>query len=883
MGSSKKQTIGYKYYLGQHLVLCHGPIDSIRRLEVDDRIAYNGVATGGTIQVSKPELFGGEKREGGVSGLIDIDMGTSTQTANSYLSSVLTGAVPAFRGVVSLIFRDFYFGNNPYLKPWKFRASRVHLRNGGIAQWYDAKAGINYLTGTGVVRSPTLMTHLDFNKGIIETANANDYSAPSFNDSGWLTYTGSFGPANEGFTNTVTITQHVWLRKTVTISNLNPITVFASRIDDDLDVYFNGVFAFRLEIGTNLSGVYNPVSTGSLTIALRLSDIGIGGMVLSGYTVTQPQPTGDLELMNPAHIIRECLTDLDWGMGYAESDIDDTSFTAAADTLFSEDLGLSLLWDKQTAIEDFIGEVLKHIDANLYLDRQTGKFVLKLIRGDYDVATIPEFDETNVIEIETLTKPTLGELISSVSVSYWSPETSSEATVTLQDEALVLQQGYAINTSIQYPGVVGSVMASKLAVRDLRVLSTPLLTVVFAATRDAASLYVGDVFKLTWPNYAMSSRVFRVISIELGDGVNNAIKVTAVEDVFAQPDYEPIGIIASEFEELVNPPAPVDDYIFSEVTYWDLTQTLSAADFAYVTSTTSYVKATAAKPTPDSYVLQLHTKVGAAAYELAEEDAFSPTGVLSSNISAVDTQITMTSADSLEIVEVGSYAQIGSEYVGIDAIDTATLTATISRGVIDTVPVSHTAGDIIFFSGSTEVNDTEEYATGETVNGKLLAQTTQGVYDISLAQELTLPIVGRQNLPYPPGNLLINGQAYPGNINSADDLVFTWAHRDRITQTASLIATTVGNIGPEAGVTYTLRLYDDLGVLFKTVSGISGTSYTYNNETELAENGEIFPALKVEVASVRDGLESFQALTHTFNRINGGYGILYGQTYGQVV
>jgi hypothetical protein len=43
--------------------------------------------------------------------------------------------------------------------------------------------------------------------------------------------------------------------------------------------------------------------------------------------------------MNPAHIIRECLTDTNWGMGYPESDIDDVSFTAAANTLYSESNG----------------------------------------------------------------------------------------------------------------------------------------------------------------------------------------------------------------------------------------------------------------------------------------------------------------------------------------------------------------------------------------------------------------------------------------------------------------------------------------------------------------------------------------------------------------
>ncbi len=44
--------------------------------------------------------------------------------------------------------------------------------------------------------------------------------------------------------------------------------------------------------------------------------------------------------MNPAHIIRECLTNSVWGIGVSESNIDDVSFKKAADTLFDEQMGM---------------------------------------------------------------------------------------------------------------------------------------------------------------------------------------------------------------------------------------------------------------------------------------------------------------------------------------------------------------------------------------------------------------------------------------------------------------------------------------------------------------------------------------------------------------
>jgi hypothetical protein len=45
-GSSNSQIVGYRYALGAHLALCHGPVDAIREILVDRRTAWS-VTTGG--------------------------------------------------------------------------------------------------------------------------------------------------------------------------------------------------------------------------------------------------------------------------------------------------------------------------------------------------------------------------------------------------------------------------------------------------------------------------------------------------------------------------------------------------------------------------------------------------------------------------------------------------------------------------------------------------------------------------------------------------------------------------------------------------------------------------------------------------------------------
>lgn len=142
-GSSKSQTIGYRYYAGMHQVYAMSPDDfpvqEISRIRVGDETVWTGsVTANGTINVHAPNAFGGEKKEGGVVGAIDVMFGRAAQTVNSYLASRLTGyPVPAFRGVFSLALRQVYLAAmNYYLKPWAVYARR------NVSPWYSAKSAI---------------------------------------------------------------------------------------------------------------------------------------------------------------------------------------------------------------------------------------------------------------------------------------------------------------------------------------------------------------------------------------------------------------------------------------------------------------------------------------------------------------------------------------------------------------------------------------------------------------------------------------------------------------------------------------------------------------------------------------------------------------------
>lgn len=696
-GSSKKVTVGYKYYLGMHMILCHGPVDKVTRIEVDGKTAWSGNGTGGPIYVNSPNLFGGEEREGGIQGTVDIDMGGPLQGRNTYLQGQLGADIPAYRGVLGAVLRQVYVGLNPYLKRWAFWASRIHVRQNGIPQWYDEKSEIN----------------------------------------------------------------------------------------------------------------------------------------------------GD---MNPAHIIRECLTDPDWGMGYPEADIDDASFKAAADQMYDEGMGMSLLWDRSVTLEEFIQTVLKHIDASLYVDRFTGRFVLKLARGGYDINSLLVLGEAEIDRITDFKRNTIGELINSVTVVYWDASTGKNGSVTVQDIALAAQQQSTVSTTKQFPGFTNGAIATQAAQRSLRALSTPLASGTLYVNRKAASLNVGDVFVLNWPRYGITKLVMRVANIEMGSLGSNAIKIQAIEDVFSLESAVYAPPPPSEWTNPISAPAPCPYHNVIEAPFWELVQRLGETEARNIPLLSGFIVATGVRPSGDASNAKLYSNPTDTAWEEAGTVDFCPTAVLAAPIGPLTTVLPIQSGVDLDIVQVGTYAQIGPELVRVDAVTDTTLT--VGRGVLDTVPVEHAEGTRVFFSDAYFETDTVEYASGETARIRLLPATGMGVLPIGSAPTQTVAIGGRSGRPYPPGRFRINNIDYPSAIGTAT-IGVSWHHRDRLQQTATLLDTTAGNIGPEPGTTYTCRLLRvDTSAVLDEVTGITGNGATLTTTYE----GRV----RVEVFSLREGRESFQ-------------------------
>ena len=105
-GIGHLRTASYKHFAGFAYGICHGPIDGIRTIWIDEKDAYSGSTSnaGNTITIDKPKMWGGEHELGGLYALCDIVRGDywPTQLVNPYLASQVTDA-PAFSGKAMFI------------------------------------------------------------------------------------------------------------------------------------------------------------------------------------------------------------------------------------------------------------------------------------------------------------------------------------------------------------------------------------------------------------------------------------------------------------------------------------------------------------------------------------------------------------------------------------------------------------------------------------------------------------------------------------------------------------------------------------------------------------------------------------------------------------
>lgn len=873
MGSSKKVTVGYKYGMAQHQILLRGPVDKVTELIADNKIAWAGESSGGKITVNAKALFGGDDGEGGIVGEIELMMGGPTQIKSSLLQYFLGEKIPAYRGFVSAIFGSvsngkydsFYFGNSPYLKDIAWRCQRVFVRDADAKpQWYPSTAAISAKANDfdkyyraefeEMVESSTWVADLDlggqvtFGTGYINDSVTMGFDQPK-GKTGHIYWKYTFSP----------LPIETYLKLTIHFDDGGGVSstggldiIDTDEMAPDVGYSTSRWYVLRVPKDTYISDTLTILVTDQEPEGTSSAH---GAKVkLENYTLD------DVTDMNPAHIIREVVTSEDYGFKFAGYDIDEENFVEVANRLYNEGMGLSFEWfPLAMPADEFIAEICRHIDASVYLN-QEGLIRIKLIRDDYNADQIPVVDDSIILDIENISVTPEHELKNVVIAAYSDPKTDKPSSVQVSNAALVQKQGRVIPETINYFGFHSVSAVTRRAQNDLRALSNSLFSCVLVVNRIPEGLNIGDVFRLYKPALKQFNTVMRIADIDWGDGRRNEIRMTITEDVYSLPDARAV-VPSTGWVDPREPASRVINRVVFELPYFELVQQQGQAAVDALLADNpdiGFFGAAAERRSSNAINAEMYVNEGAligGQYKEAGYMDFSPATYTIEAIDAMTNTVVLAELPDDDVTN--QIAQLGDELIVITDINESTLTATITRGVLDSMPSAHPAmSNIIFWGNEVGVSQTE-YVSGETLAVSILPITSTGQLPLEEAGYDQIEMHSRAIRPFAPGQVKINNEYWPEELNGQISL--SWSTRNRIQQTGGVHLGFYDNgVAPESGTTVTVKFFTEYGATpLHTQSGIES----------LVSEPWVTPGAgryRVEAYTVRDGYESFSKFTHVF-------------------
>lgn len=858
MGKSSNPTTGYWYKLLYHTGLTLGPIDAFLEFRGGDKTAWSGRLTAsGTISINQPNLWGGEKDQGGIVSAVHVMFGEATQVPDPYLVANLGNQVAAWRGFTTLAFLGGYYGaNNPYPQSAAYKVEKI-LQGWDDGCWYPEKAVLPLVPDYVL---PADSTDWEY-QSISYHANPG-YEQLDIPTNGWSAGQAPFaGGSLLGNGNTDwPIKTILWAKRSVTLPSGPGAHRLRVMAENGCVVFVNGqivgaVNRDNIQIDANQNNSFEfPLDAGA-TYALAVKGLDETDPPGGGTFLSVEVLKSGCNAINAAHALYYLRTHSTKGRE-PTANMNDASLTAAADTLYAEGFGICVTIDpSKESVVDVEKRICKLIGGSMTRSMVDGQYYLDLARGDYVLDDLPILTDDDILSFQEQ-PTTLDGAVNSVSVRYFDP-VRKETIITPAVEALGLIDEFGLNHQVmEYPEIPTAVLAARIAERDLLSFITPTRLFDLTTTRKPYSWRPNTYFRLQSAKRGIVDMVCIVGDKQAGTLKSGAIHMQAVQDIYTLPEFGSVEVEGGVDTSPSQIPKSITLQRAVETPYLELVRAMPRPDLAALPADTGFLMAMAADPASSrGYTMTCDAGGG---YVVAGNGMFSPTALVveaAALVSPLPTEFTLASGAKLDEVAIGSAALWGDEVVRVDAIDVSAGTITLGRACGDTVPATHAAGERIWFYDGYRAADLTEYSDGEFVDVKLLTNTGSQQLDPFLATLMTVELASRFSRPYPPGNLQIDGSAWPAAVTG--EFVVTWAHRDRTLQADQLLDTEATSVGPEETVRYALQLIDDAtdAVLAEKLD-IAGDTAT----VDLAASGNV----RLVLYAISDLGESWQRHEHVF-------------------
>lgn len=913
--SSTKTTLGYRYSFGVDYALCWGQVNSVAEVRTDNKLAWNA---GGFYDPTNPStlstavqdiggggqdfvvdariIYGGDAdfqiEAGGLGGVYAVCTfysGHPTTSVNSYMNTVLpAGSVPAYNNISRIVWQGP--SNGKYVLNGNFVNEPFKSGYMGISQNLTP---IEFI----IVRTPNLLSKTTGDK--------------------WY-YVKTYNTLGDSLARVATIA-NISLNGLQTIDGVSLVNGDTVLVKDQTNQKENGLYV------CNSSGAWNRTSdylNNEFSVIVNEGDtnrdkkyiisnpsviIGATDIIFAQDTSFAVVARGDA---NPADCLYELLTNSLWGIKIPESLIDFDSFKNAQKALFLDGLGFSAIWDTPKEVIDVINEILNYMDGVLYTDLKTGLITLKLARDDYKIDDLLLFDQSNA-EITSYSRAAWSETTNEVRINYIDRRVQGSTIGSLgtifkekpaiaQDLANFRIQDSIVSTNIDYVGLSNGITASRLAYRDLRIISTPLIKLTLEVSRKGSQLRPGDLFRLNWDdfNIKIENQVFRVLKIRYGTLSNSIVEIEAVEDVFSINETIYSTPPTSELEDpSTQDPASVAQYLVQEAPF-------------YYSGDSTKLQVFVEKPDNIQNSFNVYTGIGSSLSDLTisqSGQAFTPMGKLSMVMpryfGAFDnTAYTIVGLDSpstnaipLAIIKSVETSDIkngfnlallksstSEEIIGFENASYSEITGVLEiskiyRGLLDTTPQDHPIDTIVYFFtyGDSVPNISFNTAVGYSAL-QIVGLTGTGL----ISSTIGTTFKNRALRPYPPADIRLNAVSGDIALGSGTPIPISWSNTNRIRQAFNIYFQTGVSFPPEAGTDVYIDVYNQSNVKIATKGPIPARlgGYSYSNAAQISDNGGSEPtALTLHIYTKREGLYSYQAQVRKITR-SGSISILPAYT-----
>jgi len=910
MGGSKSQTVGYTYFKG-FMAVIGNRIERLLDINPDKKgwiltpeQKQQLKAGRASVFIDRPSLFGGDKKEGGWIGVIDVYVGEDGQPQNTYLAKQIDEDVSAYPNLSYLVFhaqdsldKGFQLVSmSGMMKEFMLWVKRIHVKNDGSTQWYDLKSEIDsykyevfpkYTCEDGK-KLPIKSEYYFYNDSTNYTHEDGMYDSVISGEIIWDDANHLFDP-NRIVSNTARQFNYGEPNGTIlqdTKSILTKIGSGALKLTIDLAIQTNdssfnigGVNIIENELISSGDGfdLYKIVAVwdGNSDAIIQTSSKGYAKSTSSGGFTTginlgiELAPIDGEHIVevigldiNPIHKIREILTDYT-AMGKPESDVNDENFRKMADRIFDEKLGIS--WCiQQKSCKEALEELEYHIEGGVRINRQTGLYEVILFRDDLlNLDDALHFDESNIKSFQ----PDIinaEDQINAVNVSFYDRENIKDSSFSLSDLGSFHTIDHENAEDLKFPYFMNRRNAEKVANWKLKQLSTMAWKGTFTTGKyEARKLNKYDVVLISWKSKNIVNLPVRVMNINLGNGRDNTVTLDFVEVVpYSNISYSSINVDPNPNPIL--PPQSNSSIVF-EMPYFEAVQRMgqTSVDTELANNPEiGYLMVAAIKPQNNSLSALLYTDGGSNTLDLLEEVGvvdYCATCTLDQNISRTDSSFAVKTVKDLSRVKLGTLVQVDEELLVYESYDTETKILIVKRGALDTIPKPHFKDAVFYFWDDSSGLDQTVYVDGETVHAKVLTTTPSGVENLGTSAVRILEIKGRANRPYPPANIKINGYYYPEQTIVTNNIDLNWVDRNRVQQTGgSILGFYDDGVTRESNVTYSLELSSENVVLYSQ-ENLSANSHSIPSSVLVPNK-----AHKLKIWSVRDSFESYQTFEHNF-------------------